>query len=112
MKPVRQILPLGIALAAGFFILRLFAAEPSESKPATHYEYVTIRWAGKDNTHIVRPGGQVEFIGSELRKMPKPDRTDDRAFYMNLAMNGLTKEGYEFAGMTSDEIVMRRAIGR
>jgi hypothetical protein len=44
--------------------------------------------------------------------MPKPDRTDDRAFYMNLAMNGLTKEGYEFAGMSSDEIVMRRAINR
>ena len=112
MKPVRQILQLGIALAAGFFILRLFAAEPGKSKPVARYEYVTIRWAGKDNTHTVRPGGQVEFIGSELRKMPKPDRTDDRAFYMNLAMNGLTKEGYEFAGMTLDEIVMRRAIGK
>jgi hypothetical protein len=36
----------------------------------------------------------------------------DRAFYMNIAMNAVAKEGYEFAGMTSDEIVMRRAIAR
>jgi hypothetical protein len=27
---------------------------------------------------------------------------------MNAAMNGLTKEGYEFAGMNTDEIVMKR----
>jgi hypothetical protein len=96
-----------VALLAivGVFAFRLFGAE---TKTVGAYEYVTIRWAGKDNTHIIRPGGQVEFIGMELRKMPKPDRTDDRAFYMNLAMNGLTKEGYEFAGMSSDEIVMKR----
>ena len=31
---------------------------------------------------------------------------------MNLVMNGLTKEGYEFAGMSSDEIVMRRSLSR
>ena len=76
----------------------------------TTYEYATIRWAGKDNTHLIRPGGKVEFIGRELYKFPKPDRADDRSFYMNAAMNGLSKEGYEFAGMTSDDIVMRRPI--
>jgi predicted RNA binding protein YcfA (HicA-like mRNA interferase family) len=76
------------------------------------YEYVTIRWAGKDNTHIVRPGGQVEFIGVELRKLTRPDRADERSFYMNTAMNGLSKNGYEFAGMTSDDVVMKRAIAR
>jgi hypothetical protein len=108
MKLPRPILALSVILAA-LFVLRVFAAEPKNSPV---YEYATIRWAGKDNTHIVRPGGQVEFIGTELRRMPKPDRTDDRAFYMNLAMNGLTKEGYEFAGMSSDEIVMRKAISR
>jgi hypothetical protein len=27
---------------------------------------------------------------------------------MNIAMNGLVKEGWEFSGMTPDEIVMRR----
>lgn len=84
----------------------LHAAEPVRS-----YEYATIRWAGKENTHIIRPGGQVEFIGAELQRAQRPDRADERSFYMNLAMNGLTKEGYEFAGITNDEIVMKRAAG-
>jgi hypothetical protein len=112
MKPTRPIITLSLLVLGSVFILRLFAAESNEPRTVSGYEYATIRWAGKDNTHIIRPRGQVEFIGAELRKMPKPDRTDDRAFYMNLAMNGLTKEGYEFAGMSNDEIVMRKVVGR
>jgi len=30
---------------------------------------------------------------------------------VNVVMNGLTKEGFEFAGMSNDEIVMRRVLG-
>ncbi len=86
---------------------RLFAAE---SQPAHTHEYATIRWAGRDNTHIIRPGGQVEFVGTELRKVVRPDRADERAFYMNVVMNGLAKDGYRFVGMTSDEIVMEREV--
>jgi hypothetical protein len=40
----------------------------------------------------------------------RPDRTDDRSFYMNISMNALSKEGFEFSGMTSDEIVMKRQV--
>jgi hypothetical protein len=29
---------------------------------------------------------------------------------MNIAMNALAKEGYEFAGMSSDDIIMKRAV--
>jgi len=29
---------------------------------------------------------------------------------MNLAMNGLVKDGYEFAGMTDDIVIMKRPI--
>jgi len=105
MKKTYTIVAFAVLALAGVFAFRLFGAE---TRAPAAYEYATIRWAGKDNTHVIRPGGQVEFIGMELRKLPKPDRADDRAFYMNLAMNGLTKEGYEFAGMTSDEIVMKR----
>ena len=47
-----------------------------------------------------------------LTKLQRPDRVDDRAFYMNAAMNAVAKEGYEFAGMTSDEIVMKRPVVR
>jgi hypothetical protein len=31
---------------------------------------------------------------------------------MNLVMNGLSKDGYEFAGMNSDEIVMKKVLPR
>jgi hypothetical protein len=77
---------------------------------STGSEYLTIRWAGRENTHLIRPGGRVEFIGSELRKVSRPDRCDERAFYMNAAMNGVAKEGWEFVGMTPDEIVLRRTV--
>lgn len=48
----------------------------------------------------------------ELRKLTRPDRADERSFYMNTAMNGLSKNGYEFAGMTPDEVVMKRLVTR
>ncbi len=73
-------------------------------------EYLTLRWGGRDNTHIIRPGGQVEFIGPELRKLTRPDRCDERSFYLNSALNGLVKEGWEFAGMTDDTIILRRPL--
>ncbi|MEI6340365.1 MAG: hypothetical protein WCR07_00280 [Verrucomicrobiota bacterium] len=74
---------------------------------APYEEYLTIRWGG-NNTHVIRPGGKVEFIGPELRKFPTPRNCDERSFVMNVAMNGLVKEGWEFAGMTSDDIIMKR----
>ena len=100
---------LAVALFASFF---LFHTSAQDRPPVGIYEFVTIRWAGKDNTHLIRPGGKVEFIGAQLRVLVRPDRTDERSFYMNTAMNGLSKEGYEFAGMTSDEIVMKRIVSR
>jgi hypothetical protein len=54
----------------------------------------------------------LPFIGFELRKMPRPDRADERSFYLSVAMNGLAREGYEVAAMTSDDIVMKRPAGR
>lgn len=87
----------------------LFCRVPVHAQmPSSATEYATIRWGGRENTHIIRPGGKVEFIGPELRKLPRPDRCDERSFFMNIAMNGLVKEGWEFAGMTVDDIVMRR----
>ncbi|MSU62296.1 MAG: hypothetical protein EXS31_07855 [Pedosphaera sp.] len=76
------------------------------------YEYATIRWGGRENTHLIRPSGKVEMLGPLLARVQRPDRTDDRTFYMNVAMNAAAKEGYEFAGMTNDEIVMKRPVAR
>jgi hypothetical protein len=102
--------PIGVAICfvAAILLFRLGADERSSAA----FEYVTIRWSGKENTHLIRPVGKVEFIGGQLRAIQKPERADDRSFYMNVAMNGLAQEGYEFSGMTSDEIVMRRAVKR
>jgi hypothetical protein len=72
-------------------------------------EYVTIRWGGRENTHLIRANGKVEFLAPILTKVQRPDRVDDRAFYMNIAMNAVAGEGFEFVGMTHDEIVMKRA---
>ncbi len=111
MKPFR--LPLVLTVAAVLVVAGFWPRLPLHAQTAaTGSEYATIRWAGRENTHVVRPGGQVEFIGPELRKLSRPDRCDDRAFYLNAAMNGLVKEGWEFAGMSSDEILMRRPLGR
>jgi hypothetical protein len=73
-------------------------------------EFATIRWAGRDNSYVIRPNGQVEFVGPQLAKLKKPDRVDDRSFYMNILMNALAKEGYDFAGISNDDIIMKRAV--
>ncbi len=107
MNKTQSLIALSLVAFASVFVAKLLAAEPSSTP--SHFEYVTIRWAGLDNTHVIRPGGNVEFIGSELRKLRKPDRADNRSFYLNCAMNGLTKEGYEFAGISNDDVIMKKA---
>jgi len=93
-------------------LLVLTRSKAAETITLHTFEYATIRWGGRDNTHVIRPGGKVEFVGSQLAGIKRPDRTDDRAFYMNIVMNALAKEGYEFSGMDNDEIVMRRPVTR
>jgi hypothetical protein len=77
---------------------------------ASRVEYIDIRWDGTDRMCIVFPDGRVEFIGKELEKVPRPDDANKRAFFMTLAMNRMAAQGYEFEGMISDEIVMKRRI--
>jgi hypothetical protein len=107
MKKFIPILLVVVAAMGVSLIFRSHAAENS-SPLLQHYEYATIRWGGRDNTHVIRPSGNVEFVGNQLVRLRRPEHADDRSFYMNGLMNALAKEGYEFAGMTSDEIVMRR----
>ena len=94
----------------GLFCTRLWAAD--DKPPFQTFEYATLRWAGKENTHLIRPNGQVEMLGPILSRIKRPDRTDERALLMNIAMNAVAREGYELASMTDDVIVMKRAIGR
>jgi len=75
-------------------------------------EFATIRWAGRENTHLIRPNGQVEFLGSILMPAKRPDRVDERAFYMTIAINAAAREGFEVAAMTDSEVVLRRSVPR
>jgi hypothetical protein len=103
--------PIGVGLTALLLSTRLFlnyelpAAEPDAGEA---FEYATLRWAGRENTHVIRPSGNVEFIGTQLTKIKKPDRADDRSFYMNVALNALAREGYQLVAMTPDDYVLRR----
>ena len=99
-----------VLVGIGLFLTLFPRPVLAQSSSFQTYEYVTIRWGGPDNTHLIRANGSVEFLKPLLMKVKRPDRSDDRSFYMNVAMNAVAKEGYEFAGMTSDEIVMKRPI--
>src|SRR5215470_11850733 len=91
-----------VVAVVGLGIWILVANKSSAAEGATFQtqEYVTIRWAGKEHTHLVRASGSVELLSPVLSRTPKPEKTDERAFYMNVAMNAVAREGYEFAGMT------------
>jgi hypothetical protein len=39
-------------------------------------------------------------------------RADERVFYMTVARNAVAKEGYEYAEITGNEIVMKRLVSR
>jgi hypothetical protein len=105
----------GIALAllcvlivAGTLLLKnVHAAEQSSLQT---FEYATVRWAGRENTHLIRPNGQVEFLGPILTPAKRPDRADERVFYMTLAINAVAREGFEVAAMTDSEVLLRRSM--
>jgi len=105
-----SLLPLA-ALAAA--LCAWVVATDSPPAPASpQYEYATLRWAGPQNTHVVYPSGNVEVLGRQLVGIRKPDRADERAFYMNLAANALGREGYELVAMTPDDYMFRRPVKR
>jgi len=109
---MKEIIAISIVAGAALWGLYRFTARAADTSGFQTYEYATIRWSGRENTHLIRPNGKTEMLGPVLTKAQRPDRVDDRAFYMNIAMNAVAKEGFEFAGMTSDEIVMKRPVSR
>ena len=112
MKPLSLIFVAAVAIAALAFSDYHLRAANGANENVRKFEYATIRWNGLENTHVIRPGGEVEFIGTQLSKASKPNRADNRSFYVNLAMNALAKEGYDFAGISGDDIIMKRAATR
>lgn len=81
---------------------------PAATETSGTTEYATLRWAGRENTHLIRPDGTVEFLGPKFAGIKRPEKADDRSFFMNLAMNALAHEGFELSAMTPDDYVFKR----
>ena len=101
-----------LVLFGATYLLTQRSRAADDSTAFQTVEYATIRWAGRENTHVIRPNGRVDVLGPLFTKIQRPDRVDERAFYMNVALNAVAKEGYELVGMTSEEIVMKRPLAR
>ena len=104
----KLVLPILLAAAIGFG----FAQETRgvDENRQQKCEYATIRWGGREHTHVIRPGSHVEFVGDQLARLTKPDQADNRAFYMNAVLNAMAREGYEFVGTSGDDFIMKRPI--
>ena len=101
------LLAVTIALPVSFWGFKICAQSAAGFQTT---EYGTIRWAGRENTFFVRPSGKVEVLGPLFTKAQRPERVDERTFCMNLAVNAVAREGFEVVAMTSDEILVKRAV--
>lgn len=110
MKTRSFLIPL-FALAFGLGAMVTSRSQEASVPAPARVEYVTLRWDGRDNTHVIYADGKVEFLREQFAGIRRPPKTDERAYYLTLAMNALAAKGYDFAGRTDDEIVMRRAGG-
>lgn len=94
------VLSLGAAL-----IVRLRAEDRPQFQSV---QFITLRWQGRENSKVIRQNGKVEPLRVLFERFPRPDGLDERAYYMNIAMNAFATEGYDLAAMSNDEVVMRR----
>src|SRR6516164_6893204 len=107
MKRTILLFLLAIFSISAVFALKTYAADTNSVQVA---EFCTIRWQGIVNSKVIRPNGKIDSLKNLFERAPRPEGVDVRAYYLNVAMNALAKEGYDFAGMTVDEIVMKRKI--
>jgi hypothetical protein len=105
MKKKPLILLLAALSLGTFLFFKLHAADLNTFQKT---ELITLRWQGRENSKVVRSNGKIENLNILFSKVTKPEGIDERAYYMNIAMNAFAKEGYDFAGMNNDEIVMKQ----
>ena len=113
MKKYFAVLSLAIFCVLGLAALTVSraAVEP----PAAAFQYAIIRLDDakvRPNPYVVWPNRQVEFYGDQLAREKAPEGCDPHSYFMSLVVNILAREGYEFAGMTDAQIVMKRAERR
>ena len=108
----RSFLLVCIVLAVGLGAQLRSWPQDGEPNVTTIHEYITIRWDGKENTHVIYANGNVEFLREQFEGIRKPSRADDRAFFLTLAMNALAAKGYKIVARTDDAVLMGRPAVR
>jgi len=109
MKKLNLILLVSVFSLAAVLVLKSRAAETSTFQVV---EFATVRWDGRDNSYLIRPNGKVEKLKPLFERFPRPEGIDERTYYLSVAMNAAAKEGFDFAGMTQEQVVMRRLLAR
>jgi hypothetical protein len=122
MKKHPLLLSLAVLCLLGLAALTVSRAAV-EPVPTT-LQYATIECVagggGAVKVHVVRPDGRVESYDDRLVPGKVPEGCSQRTYFMNVVMNMLAKEGYEYAGMQgtdpggarNDLIVMKKAERR
>ncbi|WCJ60006.1 hypothetical protein NXS98_02440 [Fontisphaera persica] len=83
-------------------------AKPPASQDAVRWEYAYFRFAG-DQTTIVWPDGTTQRVipfGGRRR----PEKADERMWYITGGINILAAKGFEIAWMDEDDVIMRRRV--
>jgi hypothetical protein len=107
MKRFPTILIVALIGLLAFFAMHGTRAAP-DSAPGS-MEYASVLWAGsRENMRVVLPDGKADLWGARLGRTTLPEGTEPRLYFLNYVMNALAKEGWEFAGVTDDQIVMKR----
>jgi hypothetical protein len=107
-KPLQTLVALVAVAALTIFILP--QPQAAESGSSQSYEYATLRFRGKDKTHLIQPDGKVEFLRRLLENAPRINEVEEREYLMNLALNAAAKEGYELVTMHPETYILRRAV--
>jgi hypothetical protein len=109
-------MPISICRALAALAFFCCVLGPVQSRPAeaanyaTTTEYAMIRFDGLRFSQIVWPDGRVEFMDTLAPEATaRPDNLDERIYVLTILMNKLSKQGYEFVELFSqDQVLMKR----
>ncbi len=105
---IRQLKTLALLLVMACWISSPACAGPEHARSNPREEIALIKYGGRDNTVAILPTGESLHFRDEFRKITKPKGCEERYYYLTLAMNRLTADGYQVAAMNHETVVLRR----
>jgi len=98
--------------ALSFGAFHFFRTHAADSDSFQGSEIITLRWDGRDNSYVIRSNAKIEKLKQLFDRYPRPEGIDERVYYLTIAMNAMTKEGFDYAGTLNEHVVMKRAVAR